>query len=66
MPQKTRPASDLGEEWLRANTAAKRFNIPASRLARLALSGAIRTRAVPGSTPRFHAADVAKAAAIPA
>jgi hypothetical protein len=44
-------------QWLRANTARKRGGLSPSSLTNLALSGKIRTLALPGTAVRFHAAD---------
>jgi hypothetical protein len=66
MPPKNPKAPSPGDEWIRANTAVRRFGISAARLSRLALAGEVRTIVEPGSTPRFAASDVERIASRPA
>jgi predicted site-specific integrase-resolvase len=50
------------ERWLRLRAAADRLGISLSAMSRIARSGAIRIRRLPGTRPRVSADDVERLA----
>lgn len=52
------PSTAASNTWLSARAAALRLGITVYRLHALTLSGQIRTKVEPGTTPKYHAEDI--------